>query len=133
MPVWGLFFKVPVQEGFGQSKSLGEKDVEYRTGGLVVVDSPGGGTDHVKEAQLEGPGNRVSQELRNVSTSIRVSLALLSNMEEERSSDSEVWVEHHTGMDIFINNQRTFDQLKESRWVPGSKSLSKGRERIDFR
>lgn len=52
--------------------------------------------------QLQGPGTRVSGELRNDPTRATVNLALLSHLDKAGASDSEVWVEHHFGMDIFI-------------------------------
>lgn len=66
------------------------------------MDGPRRGTDCITEARWEGPGNRASQELRNAPTRARVGLALLPNLEEERTCESEVWVEYHTGIDIFI-------------------------------
>lgn len=91
MPSWGHFFKGPIQEGLRQSKSLREE-----TG-----DSPRRGADAPRELSWRALAT-VSGTLRNAPTRATADLALLLNLEGERTSDSEVWGELPIGMHVFI-------------------------------
>lgn len=69
-----------------------KRAVECKSWGLVKVDSARQSADYSKEAQLGVPGNSISQELRNVPIRARVHLGPLPNLEEDRTSNSQVWV-----------------------------------------